>query len=169
MHLLIIRHAEAAPLGDSGTSDADRPLTAQGHAQAKALGRLLHRQGVRLDRIVTSPLLRARQTAEALRTELGPETPAVTVNEELGPGGKRRKLARSLRELGGNCVGVVGHEPDLGILLAWLIGSKKAQIKLEKGGAADVSFPEELRKRMGSLVWLLSSDWIEDASGKAGS
>jgi phosphohistidine phosphatase len=122
-----------------------------------------------LDRIVTSPLLRARQTAEALRTELEPEAPAVTVSEELGPGRKRQQLARSLRQLGGNCVGVVGHEPDLGIFLAWLIGGKKAQVKLDKGGAADLSFPEELRKGLGVLAWLLPSDWIEEASAQAAS
>jgi phosphohistidine phosphatase len=166
--LVLIRHAEAAPLGDASATDADRPLTPRGHAQAKALGRLFHRRKVQLDRIVTSPLLRARQTAEALRTELGPEAPAVTVNEELGPGRKRRKLARSLRELGGNCVGIVGHEPDLGIFAAWLIGSKKAQIKMSKGGAADVTFPDDLRKGTGVLVWLLTSDWIEEPPTQAG-
>jgi phosphohistidine phosphatase len=166
--LVLIRHAEAAPLGDTVATDGDRPLTARGHAQAKALGRLFQRRQVRLDRIFTSPLLRARQTAEALRTELGPEAPAVTVNEELGPGRKRRKLARSLRELGGSCVGIVGHEPDLGVFAAWLIGSKKAQIKLAKGGAADVSFPDDLRKGAGVLVWLLTSDWIEEPPTQTG-
>ena len=76
--------------------------------------------------------------------------------------------ARSLRELGGSCVGVVGHEPDLGVFAAWLIGSKKAQIKLSKGGAADVTFPDDLRRGAGVLVWLLTSDWIEEPPTQAG-
>jgi phosphohistidine phosphatase len=165
VHLLLIRHADALPLGDvPSSSDADRPLSVRGHAQAKALGRLLNKRQIRLDRIVASPLLRARETADDLRAALSADAPAVTLNEELAPGGKRRKLARSLRELGGDCLGIVGHEPDLSILVAWLIGSKKAQIDLAKGGVASINFSDAVRKDAGVLVWLLTPDLIEDGT-----
>ncbi len=59
MDLYLIRHADALALGERGiTDDAERPLSEQGESQAQTVGKVLHRQGVALDNIVTSPLLR---------------------------------------------------------------------------------------------------------------
>src|SRR5437588_12971001 len=76
MRLLIVRHAEAAP----GNPDELRPLTPGGRAQARALGDRLREQGLEPDAVVSSPLLRARETANAL----GLGAPAV--DEQLAPG-----------------------------------------------------------------------------------
>src|SRR5205807_2522803 len=65
MRLYLIRHADAAPLGEGGVADdRDRPLTELGHSQCQALAAALQKRDVKVDQIVTSPLLRARQTAE---------------------------------------------------------------------------------------------------------
>src|SRR5579883_817378 len=126
MDLYLIRHADALPLGVQGfTEDGARPLSDEGRAQAKALGEALSAKGIRLDKIATSPLVRARQTADGLLAAWSGSTPELVVCEELVPGSKRRKLARFLRQLGGNAVAVVGHQPDLGRFAGWLIGSKK--------------------------------------------
>jgi phosphohistidine phosphatase len=100
MDLFIIRHAEAQPLGEGGIQDdADRPLTAEGHAQCGPLAAALSRHGVRLDRIITSPLLRARQTAEGVLEDLTHPKPELHISDHLAPGGKRKKLTRCLNGL----------------------------------------------------------------------
>ncbi len=101
MDLYLIRHADAQPLGEGGIdNDAERPLTAVGQAQCGPLAGALQRHGVRLERLVASPLLRARQTAEGLRKSLTPPLPELHTCDHLAPGGKRRKLTRFLRGLG---------------------------------------------------------------------
>lgn len=161
MDLYLIRHADALPLGVQGiTEDGARPLSDEGRAQARALGEALSEKGVRLDKIVTSPLVRARQTTDALLAAWSGATPQLVVGEELAPGGKRRKLARFLRQLGGDAVAVVGHQPDLGRLAGWLIGSKKAQVNFAKAGVAHIACDDAPGKGAGSLVWLVTLEWL---------
>jgi len=103
MRLVIVRHAEAAP----GEPDEVRSLTAEGREQAEALGELFRAVGIRPDVVVTSPLLRARQTAAAL--ELGePE-----IDERLAPGATPEDV-RDAAWGRGDTVVVVGHQPDCG-------------------------------------------------------
>lgn len=160
MDLYIIRHADAQPLGEGGiANDADRPLTAAGRAQCGPLAAALQRQGVRLERILTSPLLRARQTAEGLLQELDTPKPELHICDHLAPCGKRRKLSRFLRGLGAQSIAVVGHMPDLGLYAGWLIGSKKAQIDFAKAGVAYIRFQDEAAKGAGALRWMVTPKW----------
>jgi phosphohistidine phosphatase len=162
MDLYIIRHAEALPLGADGIEDdADRPLTPAGQARSGPLAAALQRQVVRLDRIVTSPLLRARQTAEGLLQELSAPKPELHICDHLAPGGKRRKLTRFLCGLGAESVAIVGHMPDLGEYAGWLIGSRKAQIDLAKAGVACIHFEDEPDKGAGALAWMVTPQWCQ--------
>ncbi len=111
MRLLIVRHAEAAP----GEPDELRPLTPAGHAHADAVGARLRAEGFVADAVVSSPLLRARQTAEALG--LGrPEA-----DERLAPGATPSAI-RDAAAGRGETVVVVGHQPDCGAAVAALSG-----------------------------------------------
>jgi phosphohistidine phosphatase len=160
MDLYVIRHADAEPLGAGGIQeDADRPLTSVGHAQGPALAAALQKQGVRLEKVVTSPLLRARQTAEALVKNWHAPAPELQVCDLLAPDGKRRKLTRFLADLGNHAVAIVGHMPDLNIYAAWLIGSRKAQIELAKAGCAHIQFHGKPDKNAGVLHWLITPNW----------
>lgn len=160
MDLYVIRHAEAAPLGVGGiTEDADRPLTPTGDAQARAVGSALRHKGTRLAALVTSPLLRARQTAEQLRQVWSPDL-APQECAHLAFGGKRRKLSRFLNGLGQEPVAIVGHEPDLSVYIAWLIGSRKARIDLPKAGVALLKSDGELGRGSCTLAWLMPPEWL---------
>jgi phosphohistidine phosphatase len=111
MRLVLVRHAEAAP----GTPDELRTLTAEGREQARELGRRLQAEGVAADAVLSSPLLRARETAEALG--LGePEA-----DERLGPGATTESVREAI-EGRGETVVVVGHQPDCGQIAASLTG-----------------------------------------------
>jgi phosphohistidine phosphatase len=160
MELYIIRHAEAQALGEGGIKDdADRPLTETGHAQCGPLAAALQRQAVRLERVVTSPLLRARQTAEGLLKNLAPPVPELHICDHLEPGGKRRKLTRFLCGLGAQSLAIVGHMPDLNLYAGWLIGSRMAQIEIAKAGIACIHFDDEPDKGAGVFHWLVTPDW----------
>lgn len=165
MELYLIRHAEAVPLGAEGiTQDADRPLTSNGIEQAHLVADAFQRQGVRVGVVLSSPLVRARQTAEEMVRSWPAPAPDVQSCDHLAPGGKRRKLARALDELGAESVALVGHEPDLSRLAAWLIGSRKARIKLAKAGVANLRCDSEPGKGTCTLVWLTTLAWMQKES-----
>ena len=111
MQLLIVRHAEAAP----GSPDELRTITAAGRDQARALGEQLRGEGLQPDAVLSSPLLRAQETAAALG--LGnPE-----VDERLAPGATPADV-RDAAAGHGELVVVVGHQPDCGRAAATLSG-----------------------------------------------
>jgi len=109
MRLVIVRHAEAA----SGEPDELRSLTEEGRAQATALGKRLREQGVIPDAVLTSPLLRARETAAALA--LGTVEP----HDALRPGATADDVREAVAGRG-ETVLVVGHQPDCGRIAAAL-------------------------------------------------
>jgi phosphohistidine phosphatase len=161
VELYLIRHADAAPAGEGGiTKDADRPLTAKGEEQARNLGQGLERKGMRPAVVVSSPLLRSRQTADLLVGAFSPPPPDVKVCEELAPDGKRRRLSRYLRTLGATKIALVGHQPDIGAFAAWLIGSKKAQIEIAKAGVAWITCEDSPGRGQGELVLLVAPEWF---------
>jgi len=114
MQLLIVRHAEAAP----GDPDELRALTAAGREQARAVGTRLRDDGVRPDAILTSPLLRARETGALIGRELGVQPVA---DERLAPGATAADVARAVGDRGATVV-VVGHQPDCSQVAAALTG-----------------------------------------------
>ncbi|MCI0683899.1 MAG: phosphohistidine phosphatase SixA [Gemmataceae bacterium] len=159
MELFLIRHADAAPLGERGvTDDADRPLTAKGEAQAASIGKALQRRGIVLDKLIASPLLRAQQTANIMVRHLQP-APEVTTSEALAPGVKPRKTAKLLRSVDGERIGLVGHMPDVAEWAGWLIGAKKAEIDVAKAGIVCIECGELPNKGMGTLRWLVTPEW----------
>ena len=114
MQLYLVRHAEAA----SGDPDELRPLTPEGRAAARELGQRLAAEGVRPDAVLTSPLLRARETAAELARPAGlsPEP-----DDRLAPGASAEDVRAAAGERGGIVV-VVGHQPDCGKIAAALTG-----------------------------------------------
>jgi phosphohistidine phosphatase len=161
MDLYLIRHAEAKPVGEDGiTTDEDRPLTANGEVQARELAAGLQRRGVRLTMLLTSPLVRATQTAEAILRQWTLPAPEWKLCEELAPGASPKKLSRFVRGLETDAVGLVGHLPDLGEYAGWLIGGKKAQIDLAKAGVAYLECPDGPRKGKCVLAWLVTPEWL---------
>lgn len=161
MELYLIRHAEAVDLGERGiTNDEERPLTEKGEGQAEAVARAFLKQGIVLDKLLSSPILRARQTAEILVRVW--EKPEFTVEscDALRPSVKLRKLSKALMKLEGEKIGVVGHMPQLGEFAAWMLGFKKAQIDLAKAGVACITCGDAPCKGLGALQWLVTPEWF---------
>lgn len=115
MRVYLVRHAEAAP----GEPDELRTLTQRGREQARGLGERFAREGVRPDAILSSPLLRARETAAGIAKAFGIEPEA---SAELAPGCDTGALRRAV-EGRGETVVAVGHQPDCGRIAAALTGA----------------------------------------------
>jgi phosphohistidine phosphatase len=144
--LLVLRHGIAEERGPD-RDDATRALTARGRERTAAVARRALELGLTADRLVSSPLTRAWQTA-AIAAEAG-LAPAPEASERLRPGGDPLPLLQewlrspprrpdALRRLL-----IVGHEPDLGLLAARLIGAPAGAIALRKGGLAVLRFAGE--------------------------
>jgi phosphohistidine phosphatase len=160
--LLLIRHAEAVPLGENGiATDAERPLTEPGRQQAIQLAQTLAAHDIIVEHLVYSPLLRATETAHALNGVWKLPDEACHEHDELAIDGDFRKVVKFTRKLNATTVALVGHEPDISALAGWLIGSKKVNLTFAKGGVAllRVKGDNELGKGTCKLVWLLTPDW----------
>jgi phosphohistidine phosphatase len=112
VRLYLVRHAEAA----RGEPDDLRPLTAAGREAARALGARLAAEGVRPETVLSSPLLRARETATELSRAFGCESRA---DERLAPGATAESVRAAVAGQGEEVV-VVGHQPDVGQIAAAL-------------------------------------------------
>src|SRR5471032_563126 len=96
--LFLVRHAIAAERGEAWPDDAKRPLTSKGIARMREVARGLTALGVEIEVVLTSPLLRARQTTDVLVEVLKP-LPAVVVTATLAPGGLPAQVAEELGKL----------------------------------------------------------------------
>jgi phosphohistidine phosphatase len=153
MRLIIIRHAIAVERGTPDIADDDRPLTRKGERRFQQAARGLARIEPRPDALLTSPLPRARQTAEIAAQAWG-KTKARKA--DVLAGGSFAEVAGILDKLPRDItVAVVGHEPDVSELLAAILGSKDAAaFAFKKGGVAVVEVAGPLGQG-GSLVWAM--------------
>ena len=119
----------------------------------------MKKQGVKLDKMLTSPLRRAKQTADGVVASWGEGAPSIEECEYLAPGSKKKKLIRELLAVGDDGVAVVGHNPDLSVLIGWLIGEKEVGLSLAKAGVACIEFEGSPCKECGVLTWLVTPAW----------
>jgi phosphohistidine phosphatase len=116
VRLFVVRHAEAAP----GEPDELRPLTDAGRAVARALGERL--AGEQVDAVLSSPLLRARETAAVIARAVGVEPEP---DERLAPGASAADLREAIAGRGATIV-AVGHQPDCSEIVLMLAGRVQA-------------------------------------------
>ena len=153
--LYLVRHAVAAARGEAYPDDRQRPLTPQGMARFRAAVRGLVRVGVEIDRVLTSPLLRARQTADILSAEL-PGSPPVTETDALEPGAAFDGVLRALDACADlSSIALVGHEPGIGDLAARLMHSA-LPLEFRKGAVCRIDLDEWPPAAPGRLRWFLT-------------
>jgi phosphohistidine phosphatase len=151
MNLYLLRHAEAE---EEAASDGKRQLTERGRQQARVVGRFCARHDLYPDKILTSPLTRAEQTAKILADELkiadrvqvcSFATAGMTIEAALDG-------LKPFTEY--SSVLLVGHEPDFGEFVAGLIGGEDECIRFRKASLAKVTLPK-LKPGVGRLEFLL--------------
>lgn len=154
LELYLIRHAIAAERGEEYPDDSKRPLTSSGMSKLREAAKGLNELDVSFDLIITSPLVRTKQTAEIIAGTLK-EKPQVVTSDALAPAGTPagvvQELARHAKQAR---IALVGHEPNLGELAARLIGAKSS-IEFKKGAVCRIDFEVLPPKGIGHLRWFI--------------
>jgi phosphohistidine phosphatase len=158
MKLYIVRHAIAVPHGTPGINEDERALTGEGMSKMRQGAEGLRALGYIPDLILSSPLTRARQTAEVLLNTFGKGI-RIEIAPALAPSGKRQELYHDFtqyeKEL--DSLMIVGHQPSLGEIAGEIaFGSPEHFIELKKGGACVIDLESVRGIPKGSLVALLT-------------
>ena len=163
LELYLIRHGIAAERGDDYPDDSKRPLTNEGIASLRKEVRALEALGVSFDHIITSPLVRTKQTAEIFAQHL-PSKPSVSSSDSLAPAGSPSGVIQDVvKHARKGRIALVGHEPNLGELAARLIGAR-TPIEFKKGGICRIDFEVLPPKGAGQLRWLVTPKMLRKIS-----
>ena len=155
MEIYLLRHGIAADLGSKIHSDSERPLTEEGFNEMRDEAKGMKRLGLEFTTVLTSPLIRAKQTAAAVAEILNASS-KIKLCQALGIPLIRSALVEELETFHSeDKVMMVGHEPDMGHLAAYFLGTAKIRFPFKKGSLCriDISRPSSPG---GELKWFLT-------------
>ncbi len=164
MNIFILRHGIAVEPGTPGSGrDSERPLTPKGKRKLRKIAKAMAALEIHFDVILSSPYVRARQTAKRVARQLGLEK-RLECTELLTPGGSARELLDVLKREYPNVENVllVGHEPYLSELIAWLLSgsAQGVAITLKKAGLCKLTAESLHHGRCAKLEWLLTPEQL---------
>jgi phosphohistidine phosphatase len=157
LELYLLRHAHAGNASEWDGPDSERPLSAKGRRQAEQLGQFLADRAFAPDAVLTSPKLRARQTAQLVADALGI---GVISDDRLAGTLDIDVVSALLDSVGGTSVMLVGHDPDFTDLAMVITGA--AYLPLRKGCLARIDTSLPIQPGGGILRWLLPPDLVAD-------
>lgn len=156
MDLFILRHGEAGRSSTTVRDDSKRTLTIEGEKEITSISEGIKELKIEFDYIFTSPLLRAKQTAELVSKVVVPKN-QIKELDELKPEGDKLQLYNKLSNLKqDSSVLIVGHEPYLSELVGETISNGECKIDLKKAGLVRIRVTTTLPKLKGELRWLLT-------------
>jgi phosphohistidine phosphatase len=162
MILYLIRHGIAVdPTDPSSPPDPERPLTTKGIEKTRAVMRGLRELGVHPDAIVTSPYLRAAQTAEIACETLGFPRDKIRRSDSLKPGGNPADLFKELGRIRAKEAMCFGHAPHLDQAIAYALGLRTVMTSLKKAGVACLDV-DAFAPPNAQLVWLCLPKMLRD-------
>ncbi|MBL8878418.1 MAG: phosphohistidine phosphatase SixA [Phycisphaerales bacterium] len=166
MRLLLMRHGVAVEPGDPAfPSDHDRPLSPQGRKRTIATVRGMLELGIKPDRIVTSPLRRARQTAEIVAAEFSIGGGQLSESAGLTPDADPQQIAREVRGYSADeCVVLIGHEPHLSMLASHLLTGESDGMDILLKKAAVCGIELSGGEARGTLHFLLQPKHLRAAA-----
>ena len=163
MILYLLRHGEALP-PDGTITDRERALSERGRTDIEGAGRLLSRLRPEVARVVTSPLVRAVQTAEIVSRTI-PWHPTVIPSENLVPGFRLASLLDELLGMKEEHLVAVGHQPDMTGLISHLLSGPRLDLDMQPGALAALEVGLNKDGPAGRLRWLLSPHLIRSLNG----
>ena len=169
MNLYVVRHAIAIQRGTPGfEDDSKRPVTEKGREKMIAITRGLKQIETKLEAIVSSPYVRARETAEILAEGLGFKVEAIAFSDALLPMADPAALLRQLAALPSvHNLAVVGHEPHLSRLISYLLtGDVETSMNFKKGGVCLMTVDISPRGSAATLEWLMTPRQMISIGGK---
>jgi phosphohistidine phosphatase len=158
MELYVLRHAIALSAGEAGVSqDAERPLSAEGKEKMERIAGAMKDIGVEVDLVLSSPYVRARDTALMAHDGLGLKG-CLEFSNALASGQDTKVVLTELKERfkKKQRIMVVGHEPDLSLLIGKLTSLGKLRVEMKKAGLAKIEITETHPELRGTLEFLLT-------------
>jgi phosphohistidine phosphatase len=153
MQIWLVRHALAAERDEFDGPDGERPLTARGIKEFRGFARWLAEEVAPPNAVITSPLVRAVETAEILRKAFDLRKTDLALADGLRPGAEPAMLIELARQAATGVVAFVGHEPDLSRALSDFVGG--GSFAFGKGYAAAIEFIAAPAPGRGSLCWFV--------------
>jgi phosphohistidine phosphatase len=155
MILYLVRHGIAVDPNDpKSPPEPERPLTAKGVQKTRSAALGLRAIGIKLDVLITSPYVRAAQTAEIFAETLGFPPTKIRVNEALKPAGNPAEIVKEVTRLRAKEVMCFGHAPQLDLMIAHLLGTRGSVTELKKAGVA--CFEHAAAHGKWELRWILT-------------
>ena len=162
LELYLIRHGVAAERGSEYPDDSKRPLTSEGIAKLRREAKALAALDVDFDQIISSPLVRTKQTADVF-AQILPSNPPVATADALAPAGTPtavfQEIAKYMRK---GRIALVGHEPNIGELAARMVGAR-TPIEFKKGAICRIDFEGLPPKSLGELRWFVTPRMLRQA------
>jgi phosphohistidine phosphatase len=161
MDCVLVRHGSAVARDEWEGSDADRPLTERGAKRVAQVAAGLSRLDVQPTHVLSSPLIRAIETATIVHRALRVHA-AVQIVDALLPDAPPNRLLSILHDLPPeSCVLCIGHEPQLGMAASvFLSGRATTSFPLKKAGACLIELPMPAKAGQGVLRWWLTPDQL---------
>ncbi|HEX9385112.1 MAG TPA: phosphohistidine phosphatase SixA [Anaerolineales bacterium] len=158
MNLYIVRHAIAVQRGTPGDDDdSQRPLTDDGRKKMKKIVKGLHQLDMQLNTILSSPYVRARDTAKILASEFKLKNQLSFSDNLIPPGNFEALIDEIQNKYDVENIALVGHEPMLSQLISWLTtGNTDMNINFKKGGVCYLSADNLYQYHRATLEWLLT-------------
>ncbi len=170
MILYIIRHAIAEQAGSDSSEqqDSQRALTDEGRKKMRRIAQGLKELGAQIDLILTSPYVRAADTADIVAKKLDLDSDKLVEMPNLSPLGQPEQLMNEINQNYGQLqnIALVGHEPSLSRLISVLLsGDPTLPIILKKGGVCRLSLDKLIYGRCATLEWLLAPSQLAEIGG----
>ncbi len=159
--LYLIRHGIAEARGEAWPDDTKRPLTDDGMSRLRKSARALARLDISFDVVLTSPLVRAQQTAEIIASAFSPKPPIVNVDALAPDGSVTAAIAELEKHSKRMRIAIVGHEPSIGELASRLAGMR-ANMEFKKGAVARIDVEALPPKAPGTLRWFVPPRFLRN-------
>ena len=160
LELYIIRHGLAGKRSEDLTLDDERALTKKGKEQMRDIAKVLKKLEINFDKVLTSPLLRAMETAEIVNKYCG-NTNKVTITNLLSPEASFNNLIKYLNKFKDEKVAIVGHDPFLSSFASYCLSkSKNSFINLKKGGVLMLEIDQIIKPGKSTLSWSIEPKHI---------
>ncbi len=154
MQVLMIRHSFAAAPGSVPGGDSQRPLTDRGRRVFSKMATWLVERGVVPERILYSPLVRARQTAALFAEACGGHLSAEDARQWIGSGMPLEELLKELRSQSAETLAIIGHEPRMSWCTSAMVAGGK--LRFQPATVAGIRFDGPIAEAQGVLEWMLS-------------
>jgi phosphohistidine phosphatase len=158
MELYVLRHAIALTAAEAGVSrDSERPLSSEGRDKMKRIAAAMKSIGVEVDLILSSPYVRARETALMAHEGLGLKD-CLEFTDALASGEDSKLILAELKThfKKSERIMVVGHEPDLSLLISKITSLGRLRVEMKKAGLAKIEITETHPELKGTLEFLLT-------------